>query len=117
MNFKRLAGGILLFESVVLVAAGLWLTYEFFAATPKHIAATILEIIFAFGAGAGLYSAGKGVLAGKRFGRSPAIVANVIALPVGNSIREGGYALIGFLIMILAMLTIGSLILEARASE
>ena len=87
MNFKRLAGGILLFESVVLVAAGLWLTYEFFAATPKHIAATILEIIFAFGAGVGLYSAGKGVLAGKRFGRSPAIVANVIALPDRKSTR------------------------------
>jgi hypothetical protein len=69
---------LLYIEAAIVLALGLWLTVFSFTHENVEIAPLLGEISFASLGALGLFAAGRGYARGKNYGRSPAILANLI---------------------------------------
>jgi hypothetical protein len=107
---RQLGAGLLYLESAAFGAAGLWFIYEFFAAKPTHLAAAIFELAIFLLFGASLFFAAKHLPSGGRKGRTPALLINLIALPISYYLGQAGRWLIGGPIAITAVIVIVALI-------
>jgi len=81
-------------------------TYFLVTGSPRHLAAAIFEIALFLAGAVGLLYATKGMRAGRHFGRSPSIVANIIALPVAYSQGQAGNYWIAIPLALIALAVI-----------
>jgi len=115
---RRLTSTIVAGEALLLFFAALFLIVESFIAEVKNFDALIAEIFFAILGGIGLLMAAKGIRRGKRYGNSPAVLANLIALAVSYYIYEGGWPGIAILLGLFAALAIaGILMITAKSAH
>jgi len=79
---RALVASLLFIESGVIVALALWLVVLTFTAESFELLPFLGVLLFALLGAAGLAASAYGFKRGKYFGRSPAVLANLIALGV-----------------------------------
>lgn len=79
---RALVASLLFIESGVIVALALWLVVLTFTADSFELLPFLGVLLFALLGAAGLAASAVGYKRGKYFGRSPAVLANLIALGV-----------------------------------
>lgn len=115
---RRLTSTIVAGEALLLFFAALFLIVESFISQVKNVDALIAEIIFAILGGFGLLMAAKGIRRGKRYGNSPAMLANLIALAVSYYIWQGGWPGISLMLGTFAVFAIlGILLITAQSAK
>lgn len=115
---RRITSTIVAGEALLLFFAALFLIVESFISEVKNFDALIAEIFFAILGGIGLLMAAKGIRRGKRYGNSPAMLANLIAVAVSYYIFEGGWPGIAIMLGTFAVLAIiGILLITAQSAR
>jgi hypothetical protein len=94
---------LLYIESAIVFALGGWLVTLGFTHDQKELAPLIGVIVFAVLGAGGLFASGRGYKNGKNYGRSPAILANLIALGVAYFQIQGHFYLGAVVILPLAL--------------
>ena len=107
---------LLYIEAAIVLALALWLIFFSFTHENEEAAPLLGEIGFALLGAAGLFVAGRGFARGKNYGRSPAILANLIALGVAYYQIQGAFY-IGAVIIIPLAVTIIYLALAIAKTE
>lgn len=107
---RRLTATIVAGEALLLFFMALFLIVESFISQAKNFDALIAEIFFAVLGGLGLLFAARGIRRGKRYGNSPSLLANLIALAVAYYIFEGGWPGIAILLGFFALLAIAGIL-------
>ena len=97
---------LLYIEAGIVLALGLWLTLFSFTHENEEIAPLLGEISFATIGALGLFVAGRGYARGKNYGRSPAILANLIAIGVAYYQIQGHFYIGAVIILVLALPTL-----------
>jgi hypothetical protein len=113
---RRFTSTIVAGEALLLFFLALFLIVESFISEAKNFDALIAEIVFAILGGLGLLFAARGIRRGKRYGNSPSLLANLIALAVSYYIFEGGWPGIAILLGIFALLAIGGILMITAQS-
>ena len=113
---RRFTSTIVAGEAILLFFLALFLIVESFISEAKNFDALIAEIVFAILGGLGLLFAARGIRRGKRYGNSPSLLANLIALAVSYYIFEGGWPGIAILLGIFALLAIGGILMITAQS-
>jgi cytochrome c biogenesis factor len=97
---------LLYIESAIVVALGLWLMFFSFTHENEEVAPLLGEISFAILGAIGLFAAGRGYVRGKNYGRSPAILSNLIAVGVAYYQIQGAFYIGAVFILVLAIPTL-----------
>jgi hypothetical protein len=97
---------LLYIEATIVFALGLWLIFFSFTHENEEVAPLLGEISFAVIGALGLFAAGRGYARGKNYGRSPAILANLIALGVAYYQIQGHFYIGAVIILVLALPTL-----------
>lgn len=113
---RRFTSTIVAGEALLLFFLALFLIVESFISEAKNFDALIAEIVFAILGGLGLLFAARGIRRGKRYGNSPSLLANLIALAVSYYIFEGGWPGIAILLGVFALLAIGGILMITAQS-
>ena len=97
---------LLYIEAAIVLALGLWLVVFSFTHENVEVAPLLGEISFAVLGAIGLLLAGRGYARGKNYGRSPAILANLIAVGVAYYQIQGHFYIGAIVILALALPTL-----------
>ena len=97
---------LLYIEAGIVLTLGLWLIFFSFTHENEEIAPLLGEISFATIGALGLFVAGRGYARGKNYGRSPAILANLIAIGVAYYQIQGQFYIGAVIILVLALPTL-----------
>jgi hypothetical protein len=100
---RRIVSNLLYVEAAIVLSLALWLVIFSFTHENEEVAPLLGEIGFALLGAAGLYVAGRGFAKGKNYGRSPAILANLIALGVAYYQIQGAFYIGAVVILSLAL--------------
>jgi hypothetical protein len=104
VTFMRAKIASLLYvEACIVLTLGLWLIFFSFTHENEEIAPLLGEISFATIGALGLFVAGRGYARGKNYGRSPAILANLIAIGVAYYQFQGHFYIGTVIILVLAL--------------
>lgn len=113
---RSIVATLLYIEAAIVLSLALWLIVFSFTHENVEVAPVLGEIGFALLGSAGLYVAGRGYARGKNYGRSPAVLANLIALGVAYYQIQGAFY-IGAAIIIPLAVSIIYLALAIAKSE
>ncbi len=100
---RSIVATLLYIEAAIVFALGLWLIFFSFTHENEELAPLLGEISFAVFGALGLFAAGRGYARGKNYGRSPAILANLIALGVAYYQIQGHFYIGAVIILVLAL--------------
>jgi hypothetical protein len=104
---KRSKVAVLLYiESAIILSLVLWLTVLGFTHEEKEMTPLLAEIGFALAGSAGLFACARGYVNGKVYGRSPTILANLIAVGVAYYQIQGAFYIGAVIILSLALPTL-----------
>ncbi len=109
---RALVASLLLIESAVIAALGLWLILLALRADSFEFLPLLGDLLFAALGSGGLAASAFGYRRGKYFGRAPAVLANLIALGVVSYQVQAG---LWFVAVPLAMLAAATLLAALRA--
>ena len=96
---RSIVATLLYIEAAIVLALALWLIVFSFTHENVEVTPVLGEIGFALLGSAGLYVAGRGYARGKNYGRSPAVLANLIALGVAYYQIQGAFYIGAAIIM------------------
>jgi hypothetical protein len=102
---RKRASALLKLESLILFGIVIYLLVAPLISDVSVPAALSAEIIFGVFATAGLWFSAKGFDKKKRYGRAPAVLANLIALGVSYYMISGQLYLVGIPLALLAAIT------------
>ena len=104
--YRSTVATLLYIEAALVLALGLWLIFFSFTHENEEAAPLLGEISFAALGALGLFIAGRGYARGKNYGRSPAILANLIAVGVAYYQIQGHFYIGAVIILALALPTL-----------
>ena len=104
--YRSTVATLLYIEAALVLALGLWLIFFSFTHENEEVAPLLGEISFAALGALGLFLAGRGYARGKNYGRSPAILANLIAVGVAYYQIQGAFYIGAVIILALALPTL-----------
>jgi hypothetical protein len=93
-------------EAAIVLALGVWLGVLGLTHDKKELAPLLGVIVFAVLGAVGLFASGRGYKNGKNYGRSPAILANLIAVGVAYYQIQGHFYIGAIIILFLALPTL-----------
>ena len=105
-SLRSTVATLLYIEAAIVLALGLWLIFFSFTHENEEVAPLLGEISFAALGALGLFLAGRGYARGKNYGRSPAILANLIAVGVAYYQIQGAFYIGAVIILALALPTL-----------
>ena len=105
-SHRSTVASLLYIEAAIVLALALWLVTLGFIHDQKELPPLIGVIVFALLGSAGLFASGRGYKNGKSYGRSPAILANLIALGVAYFQIQGHFYIGALVILPLALPTL-----------
>ena len=94
---------LLYIEAAIVLALAIWLVTLGFTHDNRELAPLIGVVVFALLGAGGLFASGRGYKNGKNYGRSPAILANLIAVGVAYYQIQGHFYLGAVVILPLAL--------------
>lgn len=97
---------LLYIEAGIVFALGVWLGVLGLTHDKKELAPLLGVIVFAVLGALGLFASGRGYKNGKNYGRSPAILANLIAVGVAYYQIQGHFYIGAVIILVLALPTL-----------
>jgi hypothetical protein len=100
---RSTVSNLLYIEAAIVLALGVWLGALGFTHDKRELAPLIGVIVFALLGAGGLFASGRGYKNGKNYGRSPAILANLIALGVAYYQIQGHFYIGAVIILPLAL--------------
>ena len=103
---RQIVIALLNFEGAVVLALGAFLIFKSITAESVEIAPLAGEIVFAALGGFGLLASAYSFKNKRRFGRAPAVLANLIALGVAKYQFEGGLWFVALPLVIVAAMTL-----------
>ena len=103
-------------EAVGLVAAAVFYLVELVVADTGDPVRALVTAALALAAGAGLALVARGLLHRRRWARAPALVTNLILLPVGYGLVQGGRWYIGLPLLLLGVAVLVLLFAPATAA-
>jgi uncharacterized membrane protein (DUF2068 family) len=86
----QVVAGLLAAQGVLLVGIAVFYLVELVVATATDVTRALVSAALALLAGAGLLQVGRGLFRSRRWARSPALVTNLILLPVAVGLLQGG---------------------------
>lgn len=89
MQIRKWAAALANLEALFLLSLALYLFTRSLTSDVEELDAVIAEIIFLIAGATGLFFAGRGILRGKKYGRGPIVMANLIALGVAYYMIDG----------------------------
>ena len=107
MRVRRRASAFANLEALFLLSLAIYLFARSVTSDVEELDAVIAEIIFLIAGAAGLFFAGRGILRGKRYGRGPIVMANLIALGVAYYMIDGDRISWGITLGAVAITTAG----------
>ena len=117
-SLRKITSIIVTGQSILLFGGAIFLVVESFISEAKNFDALIAEIFFALLGGIGLLIAANAIRSGKRYGNSPALLANLIALAVSYYIFDGGWPAIAIPLALFAFIAIiGILMITAQSAK
>ncbi|CAN2178058.1 hypothetical protein MCEMRE26_00215 [Candidatus Nanopelagicaceae bacterium] len=105
-NKRSTVATLLYIEAGIVLALGLWLAVLGFTHEEKEMAPLLGVITFAALGAAGLFACARGYIRGKVYGRSPTILANLIAVGVAYYQIQGAFYIGAAIILGLALPTL-----------
>ena len=102
-SMRAIIGTLLYIEAGIVFALGSWLGVLGLTHDKKELAPLLGVIVFALLGSVGLFAAGRGYRNGKNYGRSPAILSNLIAVGVAYYQIQGHFYFGALIILILAL--------------
>lgn len=103
---RNIVTTLLNLEGTVVLALGAFLIFKALAADSVEIAPLSGEILFTAIGGTGLLASAYSFKNKRRFGRAPAVLANLIALGVAKYQFEGGLWFVALPLVIVALITL-----------
>ncbi len=103
---RNIVTTLLNLEGAVVLALGAFLIFKSITADSFELAPLAGEIIFAAIGGLGLLASAYSFKNKRRFGRAPAVLANLIALGVAKYQFEGGLWFVALPLVIVAVITL-----------
>ena len=103
---RQIVTALLNLEGAVVLALGAFLIFKSIAADSVEIAPLAGEIVFAALGGFGLLASAYSFKNKRRYGRAPAVLANLIALGVAKYQFEGGLWFVALPLVIVATMTL-----------
>ena len=116
-KFRLATAAIISLEGVLVLSGGAFLIVESFISKAKNPDALLVEILFAILAGLGLLFAAQGIKRKKRYGYSPALLANFIAFAVSFYLRDADRILLANLLALISTVAVLSIILLSRPAS
>jgi len=116
-KFRLATAAIVSLEGVLVLSGGAFLIVESFISKAKNPDALLVEILFAILAGLGLLFAAQGIKRKKRYGYSPALLANFIAFAVSFYLRDADRILLANLLALISTVAVLSIILLSRPAS
>ncbi len=107
MQIRKWAAALANLEALFLLSLALYLFTRSLTSDVEELDAVIAEIIFLIAGATGLFFAGRGILRGKRYGRGPIVMANLIALGVAYYMIDGDRISWGITLGAVAITTAG----------
>ena len=107
MQVRKWAAAFANLEALFLLSLALYLFTRSLTSDVEELDAVIAEIIFLIAGATGLFFAGRGILRGKRYGRGPIVMANLIALGVAYYMIDGDRISWGITLGAVAITTAG----------
>ena len=107
MRVRKWAAAFANLESLFLVSLAIYLFARTVTSDVEELDAVIAEVIFLIAGAVGLFFAGRGILRGKRYGRGPIVMANLIALGVAYYMIDGDRISWGITLGAVAITTAG----------
>ena len=103
---RKIATALLAFEGIVVLALGAFLIFKSLTVESVELAPLSGEIFFAAIGGIGLLASAYSFKNKRRYGRAPAVLANLIALGVAKYQFEGGLWFVALPLVIVATTTL-----------
>ncbi|WP_369799886.1 hypothetical protein [Micromonospora sp. HK10] len=97
-------------EAVALGLVAVWLIWSDLTARTTHLTSALLVTAFAAGGAAALWALGGGLLRRRAGARAPAIVLQLMLLPIGWYMIQGGLGWLGLPLMALGLGVTGLLV-------
>jgi uncharacterized membrane protein len=116
-KFRLATSALISFEGILILCGGAFLIVESFISKVKNPDALLVEILFAILAGLGLLFAARGIKRKKRYGYSPALLANFIAFAVSFYLRDADRILLANLLALISTVAVISIILLSRPTS
>ena len=107
MRVRKWAAAFASLEALFLLSLAAYLFIRSMTSEVEELDAVIAEIIFLIAGALGLFFAGRGILRGKRYGRGPIVMANLIALGVAYYMIDGDRVAWGITLGAVAIATAG----------
>ncbi|SEM85442.1 hypothetical protein SAMN05660976_06174 [Nonomuraea pusilla] len=108
------AAAIVALEGLVALGLGVYVAVETLVGRPDDLTSALAEAAFGLLVGAGLlWVAWGGLLRMERWGRSPAVVAQIFLLPVAFTLVRSGQPLIGVPVGVAALAALVALLTRA----
>jgi uncharacterized membrane protein HdeD (DUF308 family) len=116
-KFRLATSALVSFEGILILCGGAFLIVESFISKVKNPDALLVEILFAILAGLGPLFAAQGIKRKKRYGYSPALLANFIAFAVSFYLRDADRILLANLLALISTVAVVSIILLSRPTS
>jgi len=116
-KLRLVTSALITFEGILVLSGGAFLIVESFISEVKNLDALLVEILFAILAGLGLLFAARGIKRKKRYGYSPALLANFIAFAVSFYLRDADRILLANILALISTAAVISIILLSRPTS
>ena len=103
---RSTVAALLYIEASLVLTLGVWLVVLGFTHEKKELPPLIGVVVFAVLGAIGLFASARGYVNGKSFGRSPTILANLIAVGVAYYQIQGQFYIGAVVILALALPTL-----------
>ncbi|MGW5671095.1 hypothetical protein [Micromonospora sp. NPDC003776] len=97
-------------EAVALGLVAVWLIWSDLTASTQDLTSALLVTVFAVAGAAALWALGGALARRRAGGRAPAIVLELMLLPIGWYMIEGGLGWLGLPLMVLGLGVVGLLV-------
>ncbi len=111
------AAGLVALEGLGLLAVAVFYVVELLVATTEDLARALVSAGLALAAALGLALVARGLAGHRRWARSPALVTNLLVLPVALSQLRGGLWYVGLPLLLLALAVIVLLFVPSTGAD
>jgi len=113
----RACAGLVALQVLGLLAVAVVLVVELFVATPDDPARALVAVLLVLVAAVGLALVVRGLTRGRRWARAPAVVTNLLVLPVAFDVARGDRWYVGVPLLLWALAVLALLVAPSTDAQ